>query len=151
MYVVVHESPKKHETQKTNWGILIDIQIRKKGPSIKTNFWKMSVMLTEFHQILKQRPCLFIQERIYEVRISVSLMFSVTPCTLSSEWVPKNKFNIFYFFNFKRIKMFSNLFYVNMPNQNLVLVPCKYLSRNILVETTTFYSNGVDSTELIFA
>ena len=40
------ESPKKHETWKTTRGLLINILIRMKGPSIETNTDKITVTLT---------------------------------------------------------------------------------------------------------
>ena len=39
---VIQGVPKKHETWKTTWELWIDILIRLKGPSIKTNIWKIS-------------------------------------------------------------------------------------------------------------
>ena len=42
-------SPKKHENWKTTWGLLIDILIRMKSPSIKTNIQKNGVMITVFY------------------------------------------------------------------------------------------------------
>ena len=49
IYTAATGSPKKHETWKTTWGLLIDILIRMKGPSIETDMRNFSLMLTEFY------------------------------------------------------------------------------------------------------
>ena len=76
-------SPKKHETWKTTWGLIIDLLIRMKGPSFKTNLRKISVMLTEFYKILQPSPSLWTRAYICNnLKKSACFMSSWTPCMI---------------------------------------------------------------------
>ena len=68
-------SPKKHETLKATWGLLMYILISMIEPSIKTNMRMVSVMLTEFYLNLREAFSLFTRANILSQEIGMSHVF----------------------------------------------------------------------------